>query len=218
MKRVTILGTILIMLAVLVAPAMAKSPFNNGDKGKPGNGNPPVVVQGDKNKVSEQDQERQQTQDRNGNGENHGNGNHGVNHGNSVNAPMRNPFYLQGQITGINRTAMTITVRLFHGNARVKQFLGDELTLLVTGTTQFYKINQMDENGGETGESTAPSTGTAIGENGEEGPNRVAITFDQLAINDMVAIHGKLVGTVYTATLVTVYVRAPEGEPVGSQG
>lgn len=216
MKKITILGVIFILLMALVVPAMAKSPVNN-DKGNPGKGDTPVVTTGDGN--SESDQEGQQDQNQHQNNSNHGNGNHGNGgNGNQNSSRMRTPFYLQGTIKSIDPVAKTITVTLVHGNARVKQFIGGDLTLQTTETTQYFKINQMDENGTSSGESSSPSLSTSESENGEDGSNRVAITFDQLAVGDIVAIHGNLLNNVFTTRLVTVYVRAPEGEPVGGQG
>jgi hypothetical protein len=221
MKRVTILGTILIMLAVLVVPVMAKSPTNpNSGVTKPGQGNTTGVSSGDNNQVRDQQQEKQQTQDRNGNNGARGNSNHGEEgNGNQEQSRMRTPFYLQGEISAIDPATQTITVTLTHGNAQVKQYIGGSLTLQATEATQIFKITQGDEGEPEMGESAAPSTDNSQSESaGENGSNRVAIPFDQLAVGDVVAIHGNLVSSVFTATLITVYVRMPAGEPVGDQG
>jgi hypothetical protein len=209
MKKITILGTILIMLAFLVVPAMAKSPFTGNDSGNPGKGNNPTVTEeapGHGNGNAHQNQNANANQHSQQNQEKHANGNQNS-------SRVRTPFYLQGTISSIDATDMTITVTLTHGNARVKEYLGSQLSLQASDATQIYKIDQTEQDGSETGASNTPSD--SENENGEEGPNRVAITFDQLAAGDIVAIHGNLVDGIYNARLVTVYVRAPEGEPVG---
>ncbi len=221
MKKVTVFGTILIMLAVLVVPVLAKTPSNpNGNSANPGQGNVQVVTTGDKNQVRDQEKDKQQTQDRNGNNGVRGNGNNGEEgKGNQNQSRMRTPFYLQGEISAIDPATMTITVTLTHGNSQVKQYLGDTLTLQATDTTQIFKITQGDEEETEAGEFAAPAINSSESENsGEDGSNRVAIPFDQLAVGDIVAVHGNLMDSVFTATLITVYVRTPVGEPVGDQG
>jgi hypothetical protein len=221
MKKVIVFGTILIMLAILVVPVMAKSPSNpNGNSTNPGQGNVTVVTTGDKNQVRDQEKEQQQNQDRNGNNGVRGNGNNGEEgKGNQGQSRMRTPFYLQGEISAIDPATQTITVTLTHGNAQVKQYLGDALTIKATDATHIFKITQGDEEETEVGESAAPAINNPESENsGEDGSNRVAIPFSQLAVGDIVAIHGNLMDSVFTATLITVYVRTPVGESVGDQG
>jgi hypothetical protein len=221
MKKITILGTILILLAFLVVPAMAKSPANNNGNGNSEKGNTPAasaVVDTPGNGHAHQNQEKEQNQHAQANQHSQNNQEQEKNqerntNGNQGSSRMRTPFYLQGTITAIDTTAMTMTVSLTHGNAQVKNYIGGELGLQVSETTQIFKINQMNEDGSGSGESSGSATA-----DGEDGPNRVPITFDQLAVGDIVAIHGNLQDGVFNATLVTVYVRSPEGEPVGGEG
>jgi hypothetical protein len=84
----------------------------------------------------------------------------------------------------------------------VKQYIGTQLTLLVPDGTPIFKIVQ---GGTETGTSTA----TGTNEDGTPG-NRVPIPFEQLAVDQKVAIHGNLVNGVFIARLITVYIRAGE--------
>jgi hypothetical protein len=132
---------------------------------------------------------------------------------------MRTPFYLQGEISAINSATHTITVTLTHGNAQVKQYIGGTLTLQATDATQIYKFTQGNEGESELGESAYPNMDSSETESSaEDGSNRVAIPFDQLAVGDKVAIHGNLLDGAFTARLITVYVGMPAGEPVGDQG
>jgi hypothetical protein len=200
MKKVTILGIVLVLLAVSVVPVMAKNPPNgNGNGASAGHGNSAGVNPGDR------DQERQQKQDRQSNIST--NGNHGR-------GRMRTPFYLQGTITTVDQE--TITVTLIHGNAQVKQNIGDELVLEVTdGTlgTLIFKLTQGGEDESGTGETAAPSVSSE-----DTDMNRVRITFAELAEladGQKVAIHGNVVDSVFTARLITVYIQAPVGEPPG---
>ena len=118
------------------------------------------------------------------------------------------PFYLQGTITEIMTGTEAISVTLTHGNAMVKQFIGLDLTIKATEATQIFKITQGNEDESGEGES-------ATGEEGDA--NRVAISFDQLAVGQKVAIHGNLVDGVYTARLITEYIQTPLGESTGEQ-
>jgi hypothetical protein len=216
MKKVALLSIVLILLAVLVVPVMAKGPSNghgNGVSASPGN--PSGSNSGDNDKGGQQNQDGQQNhgnaqnQERNANS--HGNGN-----GNQEQSRMRTPFYLQGTIKAINLDTKTITVTLTQGNAQVKQYIGGDLTLQATVTTLIFKINQGDENETESGESAAPAASSPESENsGETDSNRVVIPFEQLAVGQKVAIHGNLVNGIYTARLITVYIRTPVGESAG---
>ncbi len=196
MKKVTILGIVLVLLAVSVVPVMAKNlPHGNGNGASAGHGNSAGVNPGDR------DQERQKKQDRQSNIS--VNGNHGR-------GRMRTPFYLQGTITAVDQGAKTITVTLIHGNAQVKQYIGDELVLKVTDGTLIFKLTQGGEDESGTGETAAPSVSSE-----DTDMNRVPITFAELADGQKVAIHGNVVDSVFTARLITVYIQSPVGEPPG---
>jgi hypothetical protein len=211
MKKVAFLSIVLILMVVLAVPAMAKTPNhgneNGGNAGKPSSTQTSSVDQNGGNQASHQNQNNQ------GNRGNHGargNGNQGRTHPNT-------PFYLQGTIETITGTD-TITVTLTHGNAMVKQFIGDKLTIKVTNTTQIYKIVQGSDDESGEGESETPEINSAETEtNGEGEGNRVAILFSDLKAGQYVAIHGNLVDGVYTARLITVYLPMAAGESVGEQ-
>ncbi len=212
MKKFTMIGLVIVLLAFSAIPVLAAGP-NHGR----GNG----ANSGQSSNGGERNQNR-------GQANNHG-------RGNQVNAPgtrgrnnadskrMRTPFYLQGTIESIKTTAMTITVQVVHGNAQVKQFVGAgnmPITIVLTGTTKVFKITQAgDEDETETA-APAPSTSSS---DDETPASRVAITTGIAGLNvgDIVAIHGNVVQTtannvvtnVYNATLVTVYVREATGQP-----
>ncbi len=210
MKKVVYLGIVLILLAAFTVPAMAKSPKNNGNGngGGHGNGNS-VSTGGNSGGVAQGNQANHSNHNNHGNSKE--NGTQGRTHPNT-------PFYLQGTISSVIADTQTITVTLTHGNAMVKQFLGEDLAIKVTGATQIFKITQgaEDEEGeGESETTEGSSSESATNEDGEG--NRVAIPFNQLAVGQYVAIHGNLVDEVYTARLITVYIRTPVGEPVGEQ-
>lgn len=225
MKKVAYLGIVFALLLVLAVPAMAKSPNNNGNGNGGDHGNSANAGQNSSADVATADQgQGNQT-----NHSNHGNqGNHG-NHGGKGNGNQgqthpNTPFYLQGTITGIFSDTQTISVTLTHGNAMVKQFIGTNLTIKITDATQLFKITQGggDESGaGETASpsfSSSESSSTTVSATNDEGDgNRVPITFGDLAVGQRVAIHGNLVEGVYTARLITVYIREPIGESVGEQ-
>jgi hypothetical protein len=105
---------------------------------------------------------------------------------------MRTPFYLQGTIFALDTTAKIITVTVIHGNARVKEYIGTTLPVQTTATTRMFKITQ--------------------GADADTAPNKVPIQFGELAIGQKVAIHGNLANNVYTATLITVYIKVSNGE------
>lgn len=196
MKKLSMIGLVVVLLAVSAVPALAAHP-NNGR----GNAN------GNANRDQTQVQEKVKLNNRNRNQVN----NPGLMR-NSTGQNMRMPFYLQGTITAISGD--TITVKLIHGNSKVKQFIGTDLVITTSEMTQFYKINQGQESQGETESSPTDNDGSG---------SRVAITFGQLAVNDVVAIHGNVVlGTdssvTYNARLVTVYTNmvfglSPTDEP-----
>jgi hypothetical protein len=207
MKKVFLIGFVIVLLFLAAIPVMAAGPHNGR-----GNGN----KSGQGNNAVDQSQDTAQVR---GNSQNKGNRFNGRNNTQTGNR-QKTPFYLQGTITAINPTAKTLTVSVFHGNARVKLYIGTDLPLSATATTRIFKITQTDEDTGAP--YPAPSTGVApptgitpsTNSNDEETPGeRVAITFEQLAVGDTVAIHGIVVGSVYTATLITVYVKTPTQPP-----
>jgi hypothetical protein len=187
MKKVIYLSFILILLAVLPVPVMAKGPNNGNDHGNGVSG----------------EQGNQQNQGKHVNNGLGGNGNHGQ-------TRMRTPFYLQGTISGVDTGAKTLTVTLVHGNAQVKQYIGTNLALQANDTTLIFKITQGNNNGSETGQTATPTLTSD-----ESNSNRLPITFDQLAVGQKVAIHGNLLDGVYTVRLITVYLQAPIGESIG---
>ena len=204
MKKVAILSIVLVLLVVSVVPVMAKGPNNGHGNGVgTGQGNPAGSSSGDR------DQVRQQNHDGASNNGARGNGNHGQNR-------MRTPFYLQGVISAVDTTAKTLTVTLIHGNAKVKEYIGTDLTLQATVATLIFKITQGDEAESEIGESRVPGEAgeTSVGSD-ESDTGRVPITFDQLAVGQKVAIHGNLVDGVYLTRLITVYLEMPIGESTG---
>jgi hypothetical protein len=103
---------------------------------------------------------------------------------------MRTPFYLQGTISAIDGT--TVTVTLIHGNAQVKGYIGKPLDLTTNEATLYYMITPIEE----------PHA------------DRVPITFGDLVVGQVVAIHGNLVDPVFTARLITVYNQTTLGQSV----
>jgi hypothetical protein len=189
MKKITLLCLVLVMLAVSVVPVMAAKGGNNG------HGNEQNEGQG--NGRGNQDQDRNQDGDKNAyNGS-------GVN-GNQEHMHKRTPFYLQGTISALDAGAGSITVTLTHGNAKVKAYIGADLTLQTSEGTLIFQITQGDENS-----ENLNSDMSGVDDSDDDGSpsNRIPITFDQLTVGQKVAIHGNLVDTVYTARLITVYIR-----------
>ncbi len=202
MKKIILLGLVLLLLAVSVVPVMAKNGSSNGQGNGDGNGQ--------------------------GNGDDNGQGNNGGNNGRSDQAHdrqqekkqerlsnpgsqgnnMGTPFYLQGTISAIDPAAMTVTVTVVHANAKVREFMGSDLLLQASEATLIFKIVQ----GGGTAEGSSTSSPTTSGD-GTPG-NRVPIPFDQLEVGRRVAIHGDLIEEVYTTRLITEYIRADTGEAV----
>jgi hypothetical protein len=218
MKRFAYFGVILLLLAAVAVPALAKTPGNNpGNSGNPGSAFTQDTPQG----TQQQEQNQVQDQNRSQRSEHAQNNNHNqikesnvVGNGNQgQSSRMRTPFYLQGTITAIDPPTQTITVSLTHGNAPVKASIGMTMTLQATGSTQFYKIVQGNDAGETPGSGIAPAA-SADNEEQETG-NRGSIMFDQLAVNDIVAIHGNLVDGIYQMTLLTVYVPMSMGNPMG---
>lgn len=199
MKKFTFLGLVLVLLAFTAIPVFAGSPNGHGNGGNAGqssgNGNQDQnkgqgVGHGQKNKNNTFGEQ--------------GNGNQGKR--------MRTPFYLQGtiaSISGAEAMTTTLTISVTHGNAQVKQFIGSDITITVT-TADIFEINQVGEPEGTTTES--PTTNST---DDETPGNRVPITKLDLKVGDIVAIHGNVVGDVFQATLITVYIRTPEtGETI----
>jgi hypothetical protein len=194
MKKVIIIGLVIILLAFSAVPVLADKPGN-------GQGNGNGAVQG--NGLVDRDQSKQHDRDHpnNGNGKpSHPN----PGSSNQHSSRMRTPFYLQGTITTINPTTKTLTVNVVHGNARVKSYIGSTLTVTATDLTMIFKITQGQAS------TSAPTTGPTS----DETPgNRVPINFNQLAVGDKLAIHGNVVEGVYMARLITVYVKLAVGQP-----
>jgi len=209
MKKVALLSLVLLLLAVSVVPVMAAGgqPNNHGNGNGAGQGNNNSSGQGngggnrDHQKQQDRDQDRNQDRDRSSNPGSGGNGNQG--HG-----QVRGPFYLQGTISGI--AGETITVTVTHGNAKVKEYIGSDLTIQTNESTQIFQITQGGEISGTVG--TDVSTGSETDDEGTPS-NRIPITFDQLAVGQKVAIHGNLADSVFTARLITVYIRVTVEQP-----
>ncbi len=208
MKKFTMIGLVIVLLAFSAIPVLAAGP-NHGH----GNG----ASSSQNSNGGERNQNRGQAQK-----QNHANGlgMTGAREKNNVNGMrMRTPFYLQGTIKTIITSPMTITVDVVHGNAQVKQFVGAAdmpITIVFSGNTKIFRITQM----GDEDETAAPAPSTSSTDDDTPG-NRVAITFADLKVGDFVAIHGNVVSTttnnvttrVFDATLVTVYVREATGQP-----
>jgi hypothetical protein len=207
MKKVTLLGLVLILLAVSVVPVMAKGgpPNGHGNGVGTGQGN----NGGNHGQGGDQTQERQQERDSNPGS-----------HGNGSNNRARRPFYLQGTISAIDTTAKTITVTVFHGNAPIKQYIGEDLMLYTDDSTLIFELTQGGDSEGE-GSQTGTTTTSNDSSTGGSPSNRVPIKFKNLEVGQKVAIHGNLVAgveePVYTARLITVYIRADVGEPDSDQ-
>jgi hypothetical protein len=203
MKKVTLLGLVLLLLAVLVVPVMAKEgpPNGHGNGVGAGQGN----NGGNHGQGGDQTQERQQERDSNPGS-----------HGNGSNNRAGRPFYLQGTISAIDTTAKTITVTVFHGNAPVKQYIGEDLLLLTNDSTLIFELTQGGDSEGEDSQTGTPTTSNDTSTGGSPS-NRVPIGFAGLEVGQKVAIHGNLVvdaeEVVYTARLITVYIRTTAGEP-----
>jgi len=200
MKKVTLLGLVLVLLAFSVVPVMAAGP-NNGH----GNGNNAGQSSGDQNQTRHQNKGQSKNRDRNST-------TNVVGKRSQISTHKRTPFYLQGTIATID-SATTLTVDVFHGNARVKQFIGGTaLALTVTGTTRYFRINQ----GEDTERSASPVLSSSATANETPG-NKEAIVFGNLHSGDIVAIHGNVVGDVFQATLITVYTKGLGGLPETEQ-
>jgi hypothetical protein len=87
----------------------------------------------------------------------------------------RQPFALVGTITALGTD--TITVEVQSGNRQVKPYIGQDLTILVTGSTSYLHW-------------------TSAGS--------VPITFADLGVGNSTNISGVLSGSTFTATRVTI--------------
>jgi len=200
MKKLTLLGVVMLLLAVSVVPVMASNGGSNGHGNGQGNGigtgqDNPVRLQDqtrDQDQTREMDQVRQHTSS--------GLVNRGA-HGNTLSLRMRTPFYLQGTITAIGTNSLTVDV--IHANAKAKQYIGSSLTVETTTTTLIYKLTQGD---GSANSAT----------NNEGAGNKVIIPLNQLEVGKKVAIHGNLVDGVYTARLITEYIGNFLGDATGT--
>ncbi len=188
MKKFTMIGLVVILLAFSAIPVLAAGPNGHGHGNGGGQGN------GVGNQNSQLDKNQNQP------------GNHGRGARNQAGG-MRQPFYLQGTITAVDAGAKTVTIRVFHGNARVKQFIGTDLVVNAS-TSMFFEVKQGEDTEG-TGDM-APSFSPA---NDESDTGKISIDFGHLAVNDIVAVHGNVVAGVYTATVITVYDRTLAGLP-----
>jgi hypothetical protein len=207
MKKVALLSLVLILMAVSVAPAMAGDGQNNG-QGNPvnaGHGN--NGGKGDQEKQKDQDKTQDRDRDRDQD-QPHDMSRSSSHNGHQEHTRMRTPFYLQGTISALGDG--TITVTLTHGNAQVKESIGKDLEIQTNESTQIFQITQGGEISGTVGSDTS-----AVSDVSNDGTpaNRVPIPFGDLKVGQRVAIHGNLVDSILTARLITVYVRAPDGEP-----
>jgi hypothetical protein len=203
MKKVTLLSLVLILLAVTVVPVMAArgNPNSQGNGNSAGQGN----AGGNRDQQNQQDRDRNKDQDRNQDSDRSSNPGSGGN-GNHGGSQSRTPFYLQGIISALDAGAGTVTVTLTHGNAKVKEYIGTDLTLQTNENTMIFQITQGDEVSGTLGIDVS---GGSSSYDGGTPSNRIPITFDQMAVGQKVAIHGNLSDSVYTARLITVYIQAP---------
>jgi hypothetical protein len=78
--------------------------------------------------------------------------------------------------------------------------------------TLIFELTQGGDSEGD-GSQTGTSTTSNDTSTGGSPSNRVPITFDQLVVGQKVAVHGNLAEEVFTARLITVYIRASTGEP-----
>lgn len=219
MKKLTLLGVVFILIAATVVPVMAAGPghgHGNGNGNGVGNGN----NQGQGNSTGVQDQTQQQNQDQYHIRNRDQISNHGLGgNGNQFHMRMRTPFYLQGIIAEVDTISQTVTVTPYHGNAQIKMYLGQDLELQASDTTLIFQITQGEDGEGEGtlgSASLAPTTSNenvSVNDDGSP-PNRIPIPFEQLAKDQIVAIHGNVVDGVYYATLITVYIKTPIGQPV----
>lgn len=89
----------------------------------------------------------------------------------------KTPFTLVGSITAIDVTAQTVTIQVLRGNALVKPFVNQSVTLKTGATTRFLFT---------------------------DGTTTTAITFADLKVGDPVSASGRLLDNVWTAARITV--------------
>lgn len=201
MKKILLISLVLILMAATAVPAMAGSGGNNGN----GHGNSAghgYSNGGEKNHGPDKDTEKNKGNSETGQGK----------FKNQENTKWKfSPFYLQGTIASIDSPS-TFTVNVIHANAKVKEFQGGTLSITANESTQIFQITQGGEISGTL--SLAPSTSNEDGEGEENGThgNRILISFDKLEVGQRVAVHGRLVDTIYTARLITVYIGHPVEE------
>jgi hypothetical protein len=208
MKKFFILSLVLVLLAFSVAPVMAAKP-NNGHGNGASSGQNNGVGNGNQSNQQDRDQTREQDRDQTrNNGVGRLNALGLLARNNQTSMRMRTPFYLQGTITSV--ISDTLTVDVFHGNSRVKEYIGssEPISITVSTSARIFKITQGDET--ESTSSSAPSTNST---EEETSANRQAITLADLKEGDIVAIHGNVVGDIFNATLITVYSRTLAGLP-----
>jgi hypothetical protein len=229
MKKFFVISLVFVLLVTTAVPAFAGNgnPNTHSNGNGNGSGNSAGLATGNGNSMGAKEQDK----------ENRGLGKaHGKNKlAEDGNPKFRNqentklmftPFYLQGTITSIG--AGTIVVHIIHANAKVKEFMGTDLTIAINDGTQIFQVTQGDEDG-EAGEAkegekitSTPTVSDAFEsssdkdkdgdtEDGDGDGNRVPITWNQLEVGQNVAIHGSLIDTAYTAKLITVYVNQPVG-------
>jgi len=196
MKKIALISLVLILLSVTAIPVMADPGSSNGhgngasSGGGNSNGNQDWARERDKDKNRDVTRNQDKQRDRAGIGAN----------GRTEHSRVRMPFYLQGIIVSRDTNTYALVVTPYHGNARIKEFLGTNLTLQASAGTLIYKIDQ----GGDDSDGSNPESTEEDGT-----PAKVQIPFDQLEALQRVAIHGDLVDGVYVVRLITVYIREP---------
>jgi len=206
MKKIALITLVLVLLATTAMPALAGNgnPNGQGQGSSTGPADPGdnENQENEKNTVKEKNRapglqkEKNQLKEKNFNSE--------EKFKNQAQTKwMYAPFYLQGNITAIDTVAGTITVNLFHANAKVREFLYQDLVIKVTESTVIFQLTQ----GGDGDGGEADDASDSLADDGDS--NRVPITFEQLVVGNKVAIHGRLVDPDYTARLITMYVVAP---------
>ncbi len=193
MKKLTILGLVIVLLAFSAMPVFAAGPNGHGHGNGGGQGN------GVGNQTKQQDKEQKQLR--------HSSSGQGMR---NQTVTHRTPFYLQGTISSVDGGNFTITVLVHHGNARVKQFIGADLVLATTNTTKYFEVLQGEDTEPEGTGDVAPAA-SSTGDDSSTG--KIVIGFADLESPDIVAIHGYVVGEVYTATVITVYDSGVGGLP-----
>jgi len=206
MKKIALITLVLVLLATTAMPAFAGNGNPNG-QGQGASAGPAEPrdnenqeneknTEKEKNKAPGLQKEKNQLKEKNFNGE--------EKFKNQAQTKwMYTPFYLQGNIIAIDTGTGTLTVNLFHANAKVREFLGTDLVIKVNESTDIFQITQGDG----SSEGSSDDASDSLSDDGDS--NRVPITFDQLVVGNKVAIHGRLVDPDYTARLITMYLVTP---------